>query len=88
MNSKIKIEGIADLKEIYRSPKDCKYFFVVSVKAQKSDKYSPTNINFEVQITPERYKELKKLLSESNAERPILRIEGDLEIKVGSVCIN
>ena len=86
----IKIGGTASLKEVYENPKDRKYYAILSMTAEVrgADKYVQPKIDIEVPITVEQYWGLKRELSESKAEKPVLCIRGNLELILDSVCIN
>ena len=90
MEPKIRISGTVSLKEVYKNPKDKMYYAVLSAtaEAEKADNYVQPKVSLEVPITSEHYEELRKKLSESKAEEPILRVNGNLELILDSVCIN
>jgi len=90
MEPKIKIYGTASLQEIYNDENDLRYYIILSasVKAEGKIKFFPAELKIEVPIIQESYDSLRKALSESTAEKPVLRVSGDLELILGSGCIN
>ena len=85
---KVRISGTASLKEVYKDPKNVIYYAVISATAYapSSLKILPQNlVDVEIPLTAEQYSRLKKELSESTAEQPILRVKGNLEIILGYV---
>lgn len=90
MEPRIKISGIVSLKEVYTHPKNRCYYAVLSATAEVkgTNRYFPPKVNLDVPITAEQYEELGKKLSESKAEKPVLRVSGELELILDSVCIN
>ena len=87
---KINVYGTVALKEIYKNKEDRMYFAVISAAFEVPTgeiKIFP-KIDIDVPITISQYEFLKKELASSKAERPILRVNGDLELSVNSVCFN
>lgn len=90
MEPRIKIGGTASLQEIYRNENDKRYYIILSatVKAEGEIEFFPPELKIEVPITQESYDSLRKALSESTAEKPVLKVKGSLELVLDSCCIN
>lgn len=90
MELKIRITGTASLKEVYQDPKDKRHYAVLSTTTQAEgvESYAPTEVKFEVPITAEQHRRLKYQLEQSEAEKPVLRVNGDLELILGSISIS
>ena len=87
---KISVNGNVALQEVYENEKDKMHYMKVKacVRAEHENIFISPQITFDVPITLLQYESLRTQLADSKAERPFLRIGGDLEIKVDGVCIN
>lgn len=79
---RIEINGSAELKEVFENAKHIRYYVALSmrVESREADKYIHREQTIDVPITKERYDELRKALSESKAQEPVLLVEGNLEL--------
>jgi hypothetical protein len=88
MEPKIKVNGICSLEKVYINQKSKIYCLSLSASFETNKKGYHEKINIKIPIKEENYKELKKQISESNAEEPILRVKGNLELILDAVCLN
>ena len=87
----IKLEGNAILGKILEENvmRDGYYIrFFVYAQEEENKIYNPTRLDFKVKISKLQYEELNKKLKDSKADEPVLKIAGNLEVKLYSVCIN
>ena len=90
--TEIEVSGTIRLKEVYKNPKDVRYYRIldgliedVDYKSTiKQGKTPAPKIQGEIPITEEEYNHLKEELKNSTAESPVLRVKGKLEIILDS----
>ena len=84
---KLEVDGTVELLEVYRNEKDKTYSARLDITVH-SEKSIYSELKIDVRISEKQYSRLRKEISKSVAERPILRLKGDLELIIGSVCFN
>ena len=86
----IKFSGTAALRCDYKNEKENSYFLVLSGRfnadyASKIPRLPRQEINdFAIPISKEQYLNLIDGLQTSRAESPVIRVSGDLEVKLSS----
>ncbi|MFA5992114.1 MAG: hypothetical protein WC796_00225 [Candidatus Pacearchaeota archaeon] len=82
----IRISGRARLREDFSNPKNVRYYAVLDVYADEERQASMPTPNFivEVLLAKSTYDKLRKDLEESQAQSPVLRLKGELEIVLDS----
>lgn len=71
--------------------KDKTYYLVLSVNLEAGNtprNYPATAEQILIPISEEQYKRLEQALDVSEAERPVLKVEGVLEVILKAACIN
>ena len=82
----LRLIGESSLRKDYEIPKGDNYYIVFSsldvcVEGTEGVGVKRWNkINLELQITKEQYETLERMLKNSEAKEPLLRVEGSLEI--------
>lgn len=88
MPNKLIVGGSVTLREDYVNEKKSEYYAVFKGHLEVEGFPNVPNSEIPIPITRKQYLELKRQLATSDAESPVLRVKGGLDIIVSGHCIN